>query len=1062
MPVVLAWGKGNSGALGLGGSERNTVPFPCQISSLDGKETRIISSGEGHTLVCLKDGKVYSCGSNDFGQCGRGSNLHKLEHIEEGLRSHHVIQVAAGSSHSVVLTQAHEVLTWGKNDEGQLGRGDVEESFRITPKLVKSLAVCCVLQVACGNNHTIVLTNEGCVGTWGSNSYGQLGLGPNKGPYSNLPCFITCLKGLPIAQVAAGGNHCVILSKSGAVYGWGRNSFGQLGLNDTTDCYLPKQCRPLRSQKIIYICCGENHTACLTVDGRVFTFGAGAYGQLGHGSYNNEILPRQVIELSGSEVSQIACGRGHTMAFVPKSGRLYSFGLGGSGQLGLSHTENKNIPAFVPSPFSSGTTQHASMQVDNQGPDIRVKSIYAGGDHSFAIAEDLDICQSDDYRIEDPTRQILTLSQGRIEMLRPLQRDDAPSDEITDEMTKIFSNASCLNGSFLLPNDEHNNTTSKKHGVDMNAVRIFFQDFDKLSNVEIKQKVTIAIENTLYPSLPQSPPDVEALRLYLMLPECHLFDEPKLYSSIICPFAKSLLSLNKVALNVFNSWWQLNQPSFFNKLIVIYKSCIEYLLQLPDTNNHLEVVKRQEGLFISMEMLQKLNEVNEAHNQIIPYHKFYVPELKDKVNIRDDYISWVQRTNRRSQVGGVTIQAGLYFCNYPFLFDGAAKSVLLQTDAALQMQNAIESAHRVNFFNLFSSMQVFDPVNPCLVLIVNRNTIVRDTLTQLQSKHNAEFKKPLKVIFQGEEAVDEGGVRKEFFMLLLREVLDPKYGMFKLHDGSNLQWFNPSTFEDPNMFHMIGVLCGLAIYNFTIINLQFPLALYKKLLKRPVTLDDVKELDPVIGKCLQDLLDYDSDDFESVFNLTFEIMQEQFGETKSVELCPEGSTKVVNQSNKLEYINVYVDYLLNKSVQTQFKAFNDGFHCVCGGKVLDLFHPQELQAMVVGNEDYDFTEFEKNTDYKNDYHRYHPTIKMFWEVFHDMSMEDKKKFLLFLTGSDRIPVFGMKHVKMTIQPAGGGEHFLPVAHTCFNLLDLPRYTTKSTLKEKLLVAIQQTEGFGLV
>ncbi|KAI8797509.1 E3 ubiquitin-protein ligase HERC4 isoform X1 [Biomphalaria glabrata] len=1062
MPVVLAWGKENSGALGLGGSERNTVLTPSQIPSLDGKEIRSISSGVGHTLVCLKDGQVLSCGSNDFRQCGRDTNLNKLGEVGEGLQPHHVIQVAAGASHSVVLTQAHEVLTWGKNTEGQLGRGDVEESSRGTPKLVKSLAVCCVLQVACGYDHTIVLTNEGCVGTWGSNAYGQLGLGPNKSPWINIPNFITCLKGLPIAQVAAGGNHSLILSKSGAVYGWGRNSFGQLGLNDTSDCYLPNQCRPLRSQRIKYICCGENHTACLTVDGRVFTYGAGTYGQLGHGSYNNEILPRQVIELSGSEVSQIACGRSHTMAFVPKSGRLYTFGLGGSGQLGLSTTENKNTPVFISGPFVSGTAQHTSMQVDNQGPDVKVKSIHAGGDHSFVIAEDVDLCQPDDYRVEDPTRQILTLSQGRIEMLRPLQKNDTPSVEIADEMTKIFSNSSCINGSFLLPNDEHYNTTSKKHGVDMNAVRTFFQDLAKISNVEIIQKISLAIEQSLYPSLPQSPPDVEALRIYLILHEFHLFDQPKLYSSIICPFAKSLLSLSKVALNVFNSWWQINQPSFFNRLIVIYKSCIEFLLQLPDTTNHLEVSKRQEGLFISMEMLRKLNEVNEAHNQIIPYHKFYVPELKDRVNIRDDYISWVQRTNRLSQVGGVTIQTGLYFCNYPFLFDGAAKSVLLQTDAALQMQNAIESAHRINLISCFTPMQIFDPVNPCLILKVSRNTIVQDTLNELHSKHSADLKKPLKVIFLGEEAVDEGGVRKEFFMLLLREVLDPKYGMFKLHEESNLQWFNPSTFEDPNMFHMIGILCGLAIYNFTIINLQFPLALYKKLLKKPVTVDDVKELDPGVGKGLQDLLDYDGDDFEAVFNLSFEIMQEQFGEIKSVELCTDGKNKLVNQTNKHEYINLYVDYLLNKSVEVQFKAFSEGFHSVCGGNVLDLFHPQELQAMVVGNEDYDFTEFEKNTDYKNDYHKYHPTIKMFWEVFHEMSLEDKKKFLLFLTGSDRIPVFGMKNVKMTIQPAGGGEKFLPVAHTCFNLLDLPRYTVKSTLREKLLLAIQQTEGFGLV
>jgi E3 ubiquitin-protein ligase HERC4 len=88
-------------------------------------------------------------------------------------------------------------------------------------------------------------------------------------------------------------------------------------------------------------------------------------------------------------------------------------------------------------------------------------------------------------------------------------------------------------------------------------------------------------------------------------------------------------------------------------------------------------------------------------------------------------------------------------------------------------------------------------------------------------------------------------------------------------------------------------------------------------------------------------------------------------------------------------------------------------------------------------------------------------IRWFWEVFHDLSLEDKKSFLLFLTGSDRIPIQGMKAIKILIQPTTDNK-FLPVAHTCFNLLDLPRYQTKEKLKYKLTQAIQQTQGFSLV
>lgn len=88
-------------------------------------------------------------------------------------------------------------------------------------------------------------------------------------------------------------------------------------------------------------------------------------------------------------------------------------------------------------------------------------------------------------------------------------------------------------------------------------------------------------------------------------------------------------------------------------------------------------------------------------------------------------------------------------------------------------------------------------------------------------------------------------------------------------------------------------------------------------------------------------------------------------------------------------------------------------------------------------------------------------IRLFWEVFHELPLSEKQKFLLFLTGSDRIPIQGMKAIVLYFQPTNN-EQSLPVAHTCFNLLDLPRYQTRERLKFKLLQAIQQTLGFSLV
>ena len=169
----------------------------------------------------------------------------------------------------------------------------------------------------------------------------------------------------------------------------------------------------------------------------------------------------------------------------------------------------------------------------------------------------------------------------------------------------------------------------------------------------------------------------------------------------------------------------------------------------------------------------------------------------------------------------------------------------------------------------------------------------------------------------------------------------------------------------------------------------------------------------------------------------------------------------VTSQNRSEYVKLYVDHVLSKSCAAQFEAFKKGFLKVVSGRVLQLFHPQELMALVVGNENYDWDVLEKTAQYKEGYTADHATIKNFWAVFHELSEEDKRKFLLYLTGSDRIPISGMSSVRITIQRTLDTA-FLPVAHTCFNLLDLPEYGTREKLKFKLLQAIQCTKGFGLV
>ncbi|KAK7901813.1 hypothetical protein WMY93_018582 [Mugilogobius chulae] len=993
--AMLCWGNASYGQLGLGGIDEEIVVEPRKCDFFHGKRVCGVGCGTRHTTFLLDDGTVYTCGCNDLGQLGHDRTRKKPEQVV-ALDAQIIEALSCGESHTLALNDKGQVFSWGLGSDGQLGLGNFDECVRV-PRNIRSLSDVQIAQVACGYRHSHALSKGGHIFSWGQNRYGQLGLGIN-GQSISSPQIVQSLQGIPFAQITAGGAHSFARTFSGAVFGWGCNKFGQLGLNDTNDRCFPALLKSLRSQRVIYICCGEDHTAVLTKEGGVFTFGAGGYGQLGHNSTNHEINPRKVFELMGNVVTQIACGRQHTLAYTPLTGKMYSFGLGGNGQLGLKTTTNRKSPALVKGPWTPN--DHTENCSDSEECCL-VKMIFAGGDQSFAH-----------YRTTNRPKKDLHLRWRHSSEWHSYSSGRLPLD-ITN-----FSSASCLNGSFL-------STRS------------------------------LPVWKELDPRLPSSPPDIEALRLYLTLPECPLFREKNNFVTITIPFAKSVISLKEAPLKVLGNWWSRFDPAVFQRLVQLYKEVVVYLLQMHKVGIP-QVEQRIFSCFLdtSLRLLETLHMVNEKSGQIIQYDKFYIHELDDLIDIRNDYVMWIQKQMYPMGHDGLVTM-----CRYPFVFDAQAKTTLLQTDAVLQMQMAVDQAQMQNFSSMF--LPAVESVNPCLILIVRRENIVGDTMEVLRKSKNVDYKKPLKVIFVGEEAVDAGGVRKEFFLLIMKELLDPKYGMFRYFEDSRLIWFAHKTFEDIDLFNLIGLICGLAIYNLTIVELNFPVALYKKLLKKKPTLDDLKELMPDVGRSLQQLLDYTEDDVEETFCLNFTITEEHFGATEVLELVPNGEDINVTKSNRQEFVDAYVDYVFNRAVAPLFECFYAGFHKVCGSKVLELFQPNELQAMVIGNTNYDWTELEKSTEYKGEYWAEHPTIRLFWEAFHELPLEKKKQFLLFLTGSDRIPILGMKSLKLVIQPTGGGEHYLPVAHTCFNLLDLPKYTSLETLRVKLLQAIDQNQGFNL-
>lgn len=321
------------------------------------------------------------------------------------------------------------------------------------------------------------------------------------------------------------------------------------------------------------------------------------------------------------------------------------------------------------------------------------------------------------------------------------------------------------------------------------------------------------------------------------------------------------------------------------------------------------------------------------------------------------------------------------------------------------------------------------------------------------------------MVFIGEEGIDEGGVKKEFFQLLTSQLFDVQYGMFTSVNNGRGLWFNKDCTWSTEEYNLVGVLLGLAMYNGVILDLHLPRVLYKLLRHEVVTIEDVEDFDAELYDGLTKLLNYEpAEDVEMVYCRTFDVTWESLGMTYHYELMPNGSSISLTGDNRKLYVEKYVQWLLVESVSQQFCDFKDGFMRVVTEASLKLFRADELEKLIAGTKELDFAELEKSTSYVSDNPMWcatHPTIMNFWSVVHSFDFEQKQRFLMFVTGSMKAPVGGLKNVRLVVQRMGPHSDSLPTAHTCFNTLLLPEYDTKEHLKGRLLKAINECEGFGL-
>uniref|UniRef100_A0A669CT15 E3 ubiquitin-protein ligase n=1 Tax=Oreochromis niloticus TaxID=8128 RepID=A0A669CT15_ORENI len=352
-------------------------------------------------------------------------------------------------------------------------------------------------------------------------------------------------------------------------------------------------------------------------------------------------------------------------------------------------------------------------------------------------------------------------------------------------------------------------------------------------------------------------------------------------------------------------------------------------------------------------------------------------------------------------------------------------------------------------------------------ITVSRQTLFEDSFQQIMALKPYDLRRRLYVIFRGEEGLDYGGLAREWFFLLSHEVLNPMYCLFEYAGKSNycLQ-INPASAINPDhlsYFCFIGRFIAMALFHGKFIDTGFSLPFYKRMLNKKLILKDLESIDPEFYNSLIWIRDNNIE--ECGLEMFFSVDMEILGKITSHDLKPNGANIQVTEENKEEYISLMAEWRFSRGVEGQTKAFLDGFNEVVPLQWLQYFDEKELEVMLCGMQEVDLQDWQRNTVYRH-YTRNSKQIIWFWQLVKEVDNEVRLRLMQFVTGTCRLPLGGFAELmgsngpqKFCIEKVGK-DTWLPRSHTCFNRLDLPPYKSYEQLKEKLLFAIEETEGFG--
>jgi hypothetical protein len=866
-------------------------------------------------------------------------------------------------------------------------------------------------------------------------------------------------------------------------------SQGQLGLGDNTTRLRPEPVRAIRNALAQSIAAGKQHSMVISPKGALFAFGSNSHGQLGLGEDAPDLRfvssPTVVEKLREHYVVQVACGAAHTLVLcesrppASSSGstarptrQVYAMGLNSSGQLGLGHCQNVRSPTLVP-----------------LGPDVHVSTVVSGAlaFHSFILTSDISM--------DIPRLPSVNLDQlrGFAEHVKASSSvDSLKLMHVRESVAAAFSSISVMNSSF-----RDSLTVGKGFSLSLKDVREAYTLICETNNAQLLATLS---RSTLHltEQLRECPfDDPESLSVFFIVFENPLLLQPSNMHIVLQRFIAGILALPKSYRVLLFSWLKKYEPEYLIRVVQVLQNFLSFACE--------DKVTRLDCSPTVMVLDSVFQSNKEA--RIIPESAFYNKSMSKSFDIAKEW----------SAYKSTTLKSVFNICAYPFLLDVDIKNTLLMLDigAAMFAQN-VDHVQRyiirplqgatVTIPSGTTIIQGADAgINAYFDIRVDREHIVEQTLNQLYNillDDPSTLKLPLRVFFNNEDAVDRGGVTREFFGILVKQlfldkdVFSPCNDVSDRWDRARMLWFRRATStinnERPtlssddstdskrpktneNIFsreYIIGLVVGLAFYHRVLVHFPLPPHLFALARGDPLSLTDLAAVDPTLARSLSSLGAYEDNvtlqsDVGATFVASKNPLISQSLETadNSIELLKDGANIAVTSANRADFIDLFVAHALYRCCKEAVDDFIAGMvRIITDLPVISVISSSEFEKLLAGSSDLgDFDELHKYTTYAGEFHGGHDVIQWFWNIVKSMSESERRQLLQFATGCDRVPIGGVASLGFKIQSTAQPPNALPSAHTCFSMLNIPNtYADQDMLKNRLLEAIQHCHGFGFV